>query len=791
MADWRALGNRVVGKWQIPLLGAALVLFALSVIRMIPKSTQRPLPEAIRELTWQVETGRYADAFKLAGRLISREDATGADRGRIHQMLARGRYEWVAKHGVPSAAVGSQIIEHFDAAARFRQPLSASDFQKMGRAFEWQGAFADAVGHYTEALARGVEGPHDVRQRVLSLRLTKLHTPPSLASEMLDDFLGLLEDERLDLRIWAIERQLDAYESLGRLAESATLLTRHADSFSGSDFEERFEYLEAWSLYKTGHYDEAEVHLRSLRNRLDREDEVYGMSGWLLGRVVMSDGGPQRPQEALSFFTDVLNYHARGAYSVASRIGSAEALVMLQRHAEALDAYRFAVEDLASLDDPYPVNRDALRTSLGVAAEAQRQAQRFKDAIAYARSAVSLVDRDEPEIASLFIHQLAQLQYLNATLVEGWTPDGAEPSSRPAEARTEEGRKGFADAAATYISLTQLTALNERRAADATWWAAELYARAGERERAVELYRSFSVERPGHPLVPRALLRIGQLHRLSRQLKDAVSEFQECYRRFPRTLEGSRALVPLAQSYMAMGPAYNELAEKTLRIVLEDSEVFTPQAAEFTDAMFLLGDVLVRNGQHERAIAVLEETLERYPSDPRVWEARFRLAGAFQKSGMTLKADAQAANSPGELEKLRVEAADRFQTARRIYREFIARYERRDPRELDQLEQTYLRHAYLYEADCFFETQAYPQALTLYEQVAGVYKDTPSALAAYVQIINSNVFLGSPDEARAALARALVLVEAIPDEAFRASLSPERRSDWKRYLEWLGKSEIF
>jgi hypothetical protein len=81
--------------------------------------------------------------------------------------------------------------------------------------------------------------------------------------------------------------------------------------------------------------------------------------------------------------------------------------------------------------------------------------------------------------------------------------------------------------------------------------------------------------------------------------------------------------------------------------------------------------------------------------------------------------------------------------------------------------------------------------LALYEQAAGTYKDTPSALAVYVQIINSHVFLSQPEEARAALARALVLVDAIPEEVFDRGVSPEKRRDWKRYFEWLGESGLF
>jgi hypothetical protein len=85
----------------------------------------------------------------------------------------------------------------------------------------------------------------------------------------------------------------------------------------------------------------------------------------------------------------------------------------------------------------------------------------------------------------------------------------------------------------------------------------------------------------------------------------------------------------------------------------------------------------------------------------------------------------------------------------------------------------------------------YSTALKLYESAAAAYADTASALAAYVQIINCHVFLGERAEARAALARAMILTDVIPDVALANGVSPEGRDDWKRYFEWLGKSELF
>jgi tetratricopeptide (TPR) repeat protein len=183
--------------------------------------------------------------------------------------------------------------------------------------------------------------------------------------------------------------------------------------------------------------------------------------------------------------------------------------------------------------------------------------------------------------------------------------------------------------------------------------------------------------------------------------------------------------------------------------------------------------------------------MERYADDPRVPKARFLLAESFRKSGLAVRAQAGEAASAGQIQRLAAEATERLLAARELYRRLIDEFEFRDPASLSGRDATLLRLAYLYEADCYFQAQEYRRALQLYEEAANKYKDTVHALASHVQIINSNVFLGQPEEARAVLARALVLVDAIPDAAFDRTLSSETREDWKRYFQWLGRSELF
>ncbi|MFN0086948.1 MAG: tetratricopeptide repeat protein, partial [Blastocatellia bacterium] len=342
-----------------------------------------------------------------------------------------------------------------------------------------------------------------------------------------------------------------------------------------------------------------------------------------------------------------------------------------------------------------------------------------------------------------------------------------------------------------YGELSRWEILDEPRSADFAWRSAELFAMGGEFDQAIGRYEKFLRERPQDHRGPAAWFRVGQIQLTRGALESAAGAFRECNERFPRSFDGARSLVPLAQTYLAMGPDHFDKAEQALRQVLDNSNVFTPRAAEFVEGLFLLGDVQERGGRYEPAISTLHEALDRYPNDPRTKRGRFLLGGAYRKSALGLRADGGNSGTVNELDQLRQESARRFQAARVEYRKLIDELELKPPGALDELEQMYLRHAYLYEADCYFETQEYQEALKLYELAAGNLRDTARGLAAHVQMINCHVFLGEPREARTALARAMVVVNSMPDSAFVNRVATESRSEWKKYFEWLFASELF
>ncbi len=795
MSSWIDIRERVAGKWQIPLLAVSVILLAGSFLFTRPTPTTTPIDEVLKYLDAYVAGGLYDRAIEFGEAVLASEGRTPRDLARVHLRVARAKFGHSLDKRVKTPDAGDQVVGHYDQAQARRVKRTAEHFERIGTAQEWLRRFSAAVESYEKAVAGGVKSEQDLRKHVLELRRDRLHVSSETFSLLLDQFLSKIDDHRLDLRLWAIEEKLNALDLAGATSQASTVLAREKEHFGDSQFHDRFACLEALVMYKSGHLDEAERYLRTIRNRVDAADEAHAMSGWLLGKVVLGGENPQRPLEALSFFKDVIGEHPESPYALASRVGSAEALARLQRHEEALEAYRSAIDDLKHAGSSSVITLDAIRASLGVLAEAQRVEGQFRAGVEYARLSSTLVDRRQVERATQALGRLASLLGLEADDLLARAAALGEEERGGEEPLLTDARRRSTEAAAVYLEIARINTLNERRMSEASWRAAELYERAGDRKRAANLYRQFARERAGDPLVPRALYRLGRIRQELGDYSGAIEAFRECSTRFAHVIDGAKALIPLAECYLAKGDSGYDLAEKTLGLVLDDPEVFTPEAPEFADALLLQGDLDNRAGRYEHAIAVFEEWLRRYgerPLDARqAMRVRYLLADSNRQSALALQRELEEAACSGQRAQMRADSTARLTRARGLYRSLIAAYQVSDEAALDPVDQLRLKHARLYEADCLFAMQAYKQALKLYEEAAGTYQDSPTALAAYVQIINCHVFLGRPTEARAALARAEILTDRIPDKAFEKSLSPEKRADWKRYFKWLLEAELF
>lgn len=786
------LRERLAGKWQIPAFILSVALLLGSLVHVRPPSVEIPLDQTLSEMEELLGGGLYASTIDLGRWALEREKKRSArELGPVHLFLGRAMFLQSQAEKRHTSVAARQVIQDLEAASLAGVPLIGEDHQYLGTAYEWLGEPKAAVEHYETAIAASDAPPLSARQRVIQLRSGLVETPPEELHALLDAFIADAHSDPPRLH-WAVERKLNLLMNEDKDEEAIALVESLRPVFEPSELREAFEYLRCLIDYRAGRFDEAEAGLRALRNRLVVRDETYVLSGWLLGRVVLNDGSAQRPEEALSFFRDVISAKVSARYTAASQTGAAEALAELGRHEEAVEHFRQAVELLPQTEADSLFSRDTLRSSITAVGSRLRDEGRPALALQFFDMADGLTDPANTEQMSFYLDLLGKTREAVAQSLQAEARGlkDSEGDKVKREAIQDEARRLFLSAGEAFVRLAKINTLNDRLASSAAWRAADLFDEAGARERTIELLRTFVTDRPDDSLSPRAWVRLGQSLQSMGRFAGAIEAYQECNRRFRRTLEANQSLIPLADCYMRLGPDYTDQAVKTLHMVLNDSQLFTPEAPEFCDAMFMLGDLLNREVRFEEAISTLEEALRRYADDERALRGLYLLADSYRLSAMALKEDAKDPRFVGERENMRKEERRRLVRAADLYAQLIARYEEQDENTLSEKHAMYLRHARLFQGDCLFELQRYAEALKIFERTAWIYKDVPSALAAYVQIVNCHVFLGQYEEGEAALRRANYLVKTIPDVAFQNSVVPESREEWKEYFDWIERSKL-
>jgi TolA-binding protein len=359
--------------------------------------------------------------------------------------------------------------------------------------------------------------------------------------------------------------------------------------------------------------------------------------------------------------------------------------------------------------------------------------------------------------------------------------------------RREQAREARIKAGDGYVAYAQkLTVADDNQYGDSLWHGIDLYDRAGNTQATIAALDLFVAQRPEDPLTPEALLRMGKSYQSVGQLDKAIATFQRNQFRYPKSLAASKSAVPLAQAYMAKGPESYGKAENVLASVLDNNPLLDPTSEDFRQALFDLGQLYYRTGRFEEAVVRLEEFSKRYPQDDHIGELLFLIGDSYRKSAQALgvKLSSSPTTKPGfdpaEMENARRE---RLKKAKGLYDRVVDTY--RDVAPQRDTEKTYYRLSHFYRADCLYDLGEYEAAITLYDNAAFRFQDDPSALAAYVQIVNALCRLGKTEQAKAANERAKWLLRRIPPEAFTNGTFSMPKEYWEQWLKWANESGMW
>jgi tetratricopeptide (TPR) repeat protein len=329
----------------------------------------------------------------------------------------------------------------------------------------------------------------------------------------------------------------------------------------------------------------------------------------------------------------------------------------------------------------------------------------------------------------------------------------------------------------------------------ALWKGIDLYDRAGDLQRVISSLELFVEERPDDPVTPDALLRLGNAYQTAGLFDKAIGAYQRNQFRYGKSLAASKSAVPLATALMAKGPEFYRKAEGVLLAVVENNPLVTPDAEEFKQALFEVGQLYYRTGRFEEAVTKLEEWIGRYPKEDRQGQLLFLMADSYRKSAISLDSKpvvtASTAQNAGARDAAEAALArqERLGKAKGLYDRVVDWYRVSPPiRDIDRL---YQKLSHFYRADCLYDLGNYQDAIKLYDAAAFRYQDNPSALAAYVQIVNAYCALGKVEEAKTANERAKWLLRKMPGTAFEDGGFNMPKAYWEQWLKWAGNSGMW
>jgi len=756
--------------WQIPLLLVALPLFLYAGYKWIDPKPPLSFDQKIKLAQLYIKYERSPAAIELLNKMLEDSSLEAVNKGTAHLLLAEALEAGQKSAGIDLPENHVKIVEQIRTGISLGAIAQAPDMKRMGDSYMALEHPNEALTSYVRAIALDPALGAILEKKIVQLQTAAGQTAQAQIS--LGKFLQQ-KDLTASERAWALGEQAHILIQDGRTPEAETMLNEAAKLDQDVTSRGTVAYWLGYCHYKAGHLDQAERDLRSARELLTVKNSLDADASWLLGRIFQERN---EPEKANSFYNIVLVSHPEQPAAALARLGRGVCRVMLKEDEAGLTDLHDVV-NIAIAKPQAAISSDVV-AGLGQAASilsANANYQGALELLAYEQMLVQAPSGD-------FFARLAKVYEKRADQVEAGMANVKDEEVARLREQVRDLRTKAGDALVAVSKA--MTLADDKSYGDALWHGVDLFDRASNVQRVIWALELFAAERPDDPLAAEATLRLGRAYQAAGQFDKAISAFQRTQFRYPKSLAASKAAVPLAQAYVAKGPDGYVKAEKVLLSVLESNPVLTPEAEEFRGALLELAQLYYRTNRYEEAIARLEELTQRYPNEPGMAQLLFLIGDSYRKSAGLI--DVKQGSDPREAETARQERLGR---AKKLF-DRVVEMGRLTPPSRDQ-DKLQLKLAHFYRADCLYDLGQYEDAIKLYDAAAFRYQDDPSALAAYVQIVNSYCALGKMDQAKAANERAKWLLKRMPPQAFADGSFAMPKNYWEQWLKWTGQVGIW
>ena len=788
-SPWRRL-------WQVPLLLAGLVIFAVGVKSLVRTIKPVSFETHVSDLQGLVAAKQYPKAIEQINTLAEYYKQDNKAAGVLHEIA--GDVHYLAQLDQPG-----YVRANYEAAIDQYHKATLLGVTPTVEMNERWGLSALAIGDAKTAVEKLEEVTKAEPEKIQAHAkpLVKAYLEAGQTVRAMDVLNRLLKQKNLEVddRVWALTTRIEMTLGTSGGGGGGTPLDRAVEEAKKAlvDIPERNPAgkLLTWigrAEFERGEVDAAQKDLVEARARYVVHTMDDGQAALMLGKIAQLKGSLD---EAGQLFQEVITRHAGTSLWAAARMGRAEILAMKDTPtAVMVEDYHYAIGEVTAEDEqhrrepPQMISAGQVRGSLVAQYQRYSQAGKLDDALTFLALQQELKEKETPAMAyRLATTKERRAQQLLEEMGRITGVDGAAAKNRAEKKAEALGL--LAGAAEDYRRHSKLTTMEDATSSNSLWKAAQLFDEAGQSEKSMDTYEQFVIQRPRDARVPEGMLAIGQLNQSIGKIDEAIGYYEKNIQRNPKTPAAYTSTVNLALCYMAGGHENFSKAEAALLSLVEGNQDLLPTATEFRVSLFTLGELYFRNQRWSDAILRLEESLTRYPNDRMVPRATYMLAESYRHSAQDIS-DAMkkdpAIEHRSALDKARQE---RLRRAENLYGQVIGILDpdTAEPKPLALLDEGYLRSAYMNRSECSFELEDYATAVKQYDQTATRFSQTLTAVEAYVQIVNCFRAMKEPLQASAASERARWILKRVPDDEFGKPPLALSRQYYEDFLK-LGKT---
>ncbi len=826
LAGWRGAVDQAgwAQLWQVPALLMGLGLFALGVWLVYPTSEVPDFEGVLRDADALVRAESAESLTQAQDKLelvrAGLELHPPADPKELQDV--RGRYwqysgdvAYLQQSQAQLVPVDTKtrrknlqlVLDHYDKAQSAGRELDGRSMRYKAFSLVSLDREKDALVVVDQLDPRQPEQRYGIVRDLIERRLDEGASDPIALEPLLTRFDRELRNEtrdpqRLEQQRWAVALRARGYLEVGDPKAAITYLSKEMQRLRSAGLRDASELMvllaQAHQIDKE--FEDAVRQFRLAQSALSPGDPLNAEVLLGLGQIELASGGDGYLDRAYAPLDQVVQQYptSKPVADALKGLGYIEA--MRDAYPAALDYFRRSVQRWIDQSPDADRRRqplvDTVLTQVDRAIEQARYDEAL-DLLAVLRPFFG--DKLPTEMLLQFaqIHeQIAEQRMQRAATMDPLTWQG--PGDPPIQARKkafQEAATHFAQSAENYLAHSRrVNIANAEQHGSSLWQAAVNFDKAQRWTQAIEVYDEFIQTRPVDGQQLQARHRLAGAYLAQGDAQVAIDLFNNLINEHPTSQWAYDSLVPLARAYTAVNKP--EEAIKTLREVVQGHPAITPDSKTYHDALLDLARTYYLAGDQDpagyaRAIETLTEAIKRFGDGLEGPELRYMLADALRRSAYALNQKLADQLADRDRATILAERNQRLLDAQELFRQAREALEARHEMSLSQLERLYRQNAWFYEADSAYARGDYEVAIGRYQEAAERWSDTPSALAAMVQIVNAHCELGQFESARTWNNRALKMLDRIEDEAFKKPDMPMTAQHWRDWLRWSAELDLF